>query len=270
MDQPTGTIINEGLINEQVAQDMILYDAEGNPISVTTILAGTPNQKGCLNVMLYDQLGNIIGASNPLVMSVIQQYTLISNVNPLAADKVTTADTNVHTITQAGICAVRRSGLFWPSVLRRCLTACFAAVRYRCASTCSSVTIFFCEVCSVVLFQMRPCLYPSLRGRPRTVKYVRARANPPDTDKIYSIVLRDSQPLHNRVTPGRMGQVNGKSRAGMEPQGIRSPPGRRINTVTWSICFSVLCSCVLHLMAWAEDRATVGTDPSAAAGLEEE
>ena len=87
MDQPTGTIINEGLINEQVAQDMILYDAEGNPISVTTILAGTPNQKGCLNVMLYDQLGNIIGASNPLVMSVIQQYTLISNVNPLAADR---------------------------------------------------------------------------------------------------------------------------------------------------------------------------------------
>jgi len=35
---------------------------------------------------------------------------------------------------------------------------------------------FICEVCSVVLFCMRPCLNPSLRGRPRTVGRVRARA----------------------------------------------------------------------------------------------
>ena len=42
----------------------------------------------------------------------------------------------------------------------------------------------------------------------------------PDTDKIYSIVLRDSSPLHNQVTPGREGQVKGTHRAGAEPQGF--------------------------------------------------
>ena len=35
---------------------------------------------------------------------------------------------------------------------------------------------FVCEVCSVVLFCMRPCLNPSLRGRPRTIGRIRARA----------------------------------------------------------------------------------------------
>ena len=51
---------------------------------------------------------------------------------------------------------------------------------------------FFREVCSVVLFYMRPCLNPSLRGRPRTVITSALGRNWPDTDKIYSIVLRDS------------------------------------------------------------------------------
>jgi hypothetical protein len=55
----------------------------------------------------------------------------------------------------------------------------FAAI--RCYSLLARVDLFPCcdllrEVSSVVLFNVRPCLYPSLRGRPRTVGCVRARA----------------------------------------------------------------------------------------------
>jgi hypothetical protein len=73
-----------------------------------------------------------------------------------------------------------------------------------------------------------------------------------------------------RITPDRNGQVKGTHRAGWEPQGF-ARPGRRINTVTRIERY-------LRGLVWdailqqpdAEDRATVGTDPSAASGLEEE
>ncbi len=78
-----------------------------------------------------------------------------------------------------------------------------------------------CEVCSVVLFCMRPCLNPSLRGRPRTVGRVRARA-PERPTPIKSLRSSCGTPSRSiiRITPGRNGQVKGTHRAGREPQGF--------------------------------------------------
>jgi hypothetical protein len=56
--------------------------------------------------------------------------------------------------------------------------ACGSSARLSCASVSDSLPCYDlrCEVSSVVLFLMRPCLNPSLRGRPRTARHVRARA----------------------------------------------------------------------------------------------
>ena len=119
------------------------------------------------------------------------------------------------------ICAVRQDGLFGYALVCNCSLCC--CCRYRFVSTRSRVTIFIREVCSVVLFKMRPCLYPSLRGLPRTVRYVRARANSPDTDKIYSIVLRDSNPLHNQDYAWRQWSGQGDTSSWQGAEGIRAP-----------------------------------------------
>lgn len=131
------------------------------------------------------------------------------------------------------------------------------------------VTIFLREVCSVVLFKVRPCLNPSLRGRPRTVGSVRARAQvrPTPIKSLRSSCGTRSRSII-RNTPGREGRVKGTHRAGSQAAGIRTPR-RRINTVTRVDASSCGLACYTSA-TWAEDRATVGTDPSAAPGLEEE
>ena len=93
---------------------------------------------------------------------------------------------------------------------------------------------FVCEVCAVVLFCMRPCRYPSLRGRPRTGGSVRARAQVRPTP-IKS--LRSSCGTRSRstisFTPGR----EARSRGHIELAGSRRDSRarrRRINTVTGS------------------------------------
>jgi len=152
-----------------------------------------------------------------------------------------------------------------------CLLARSAVVRYQLASIRYRVTIFFREVCSVVLFNVRPCLYPSLRGRPRTVGCVRARA-PMRPTLIISIRSPCGTPSRSIIvfTPGHKGQVNGTSRAGREPQGFarRQAANQHRHMVERFLRFLVLCATLEE--PDAEDRATVGTDPSAAPGLEEE
>ena len=130
---------------------------------------------------------------------------------------------------------------------------------------------FICGVCSVVLFNVRPCLYPSLRGRPRTVSSVRARTqSASDTDKIYSIVLRDSKPLYNQQNAWPFCQVQGTHRADREPQGFARPQAanQHRHIVERFLRFLVLDARLQE--PDAEDRATVGTDPSATSGLGEE
>ena len=91
-----------------------------------------------------------------------------------------------------------------------------------------------CEVSSVVLFFMRPCLYPSLRGRPRTVGRVRARA-PERPTPIKSVRSSCGTPRRSiiAITPGR----EARSRGHIELAGSRRDSRarrRRINTVTGS------------------------------------
>jgi hypothetical protein len=117
------------------------------------------------------------------------------------------------------------------------------------------------EVCSVVLFCMRPCLNPSLRGRPRTVVHVRARALQRPTP-IKSIRSSCGTPRRSiiRNTPGHTARSRGhielaKSRRdSLAIRGESTPSHSRI-------CFSqeVLVRATLQV-TWAEDRATVGTE----------
>ncbi len=154
----------------------------------------------------------------------------------------------------------------------RVLFARFAVAFRRRSSTCFPRYDLPCEVYSVVLFNVRPCLYPSLRGRPRTVALrPRSGAEAPDTDKIYSIILRNPSPLHNQfhAGPRRPGQGDASSWQGAA--GIRRPSGGESTLSQESLWFlrCVVVDATLQ-QPYAEDRATVGTDPSAASGLEEE
>jgi hypothetical protein len=102
------------------------------------------------------------------------------------------------------------------------------------------------EVCSVVLFNVRPCLYPSLRGRPRSVKRIRARARERPTP-IKSVRSSCGTPRRSiiRNTPGRYGQVQGTPRAGVEPQGFARRSGESTPSQE-SICFHPSCSLALY------------------------
>jgi hypothetical protein len=69
---------------------------------------------------------------------------------------------------------------------------------------------FVCEVCSVVLFYLRPCLNPSLRGRPRTVVHrPRSGATRPTPIKL----IRPSCGTPRRsiigITPGHRARSRG-------------------------------------------------------------
>jgi hypothetical protein len=92
----------------------------------------------------------------------------------------------------------------------------------------------------------------------------------PDTDKICPIVLRDSSPLHNQDYAWPTGQVKGTRRAGREPQGFAryngesTPSQKPIGFLRHVVANGILG------VPDAEDRATVGTDPSTAPGLGEE
>jgi len=101
--------------------------------------------------------------------------------------------------------------------------------------------------------------------------YPRSGVRVPDTDEIDSTVLRYSSPLHNRIHAGPKGPGPGDTSSWRGAAGIRSRPARRINTVTKVALLSPMgFSSCYTCVTWAEDRATVGTDPSAAPGLEEE
>jgi hypothetical protein len=102
--------------------------------------------------------------------------------------------------------------------LRSCLAA-RSAVCCRYDSTCYRVTISsarsirsFFSVCD------RASTRPFVDARGPFITSALGR-DPPDTDKISSIVLRDSSPLHNREYAWPEGQVQGTHRAGTEPQG---------------------------------------------------
>jgi hypothetical protein len=98
----------------------------------------------------------------------------------------------------------------------------------------------------------------------------RSDASAPDTDKICSIVLRAPRRSTIRNTPGPRTRSRGHLELAWSRRDSRALQ-RRINTVTWSKAFLAPCGFRWYTSAtWAEDRATVGTDPSAAPGLEEE
>lgn len=81
---------------------------------------------------------------------------------------------------------------------------------------------FICEVSSVVLFCFAtvPQTVPSWTPADRYFVASALGRAPPDTDKICSIVLRDSAPLHNQDFAWPEDQVKGTRRAGWEPQGF--------------------------------------------------
>ena len=73
-----------------------------------------------------------------------------------------------------------------------------------------------------------------------------------------------------RITPGRKGQVKGTHRAGREPQ-VFAPEGdanQHRHMVERFLRFLIWDATLIK--PDAEDRTTVGTEPSAAPGLEEE
>ena len=85
--------------------------------------------------------------------------------------------------------------------------------------------------------------------------------DPPDTDKICSIVLRDSLSLHNQgnAWPIRPGQ--GESSSWHGAAGIQ-PPRRRINTVTKVDLFSpMLLSSTVYLMNLGGGQGNGGNRP---------
>ena len=138
-----------------------------------------------------------------------------------------------------------------PGILRWCrvVTDRFGLVLVRTSSTCSRATIFLREVISVVLVCLRPCLNPSLRGRPRTVGLrPRSGARSPDTDKIYAIVPRDSSPLHNQFHAWPEGPGPGDISSWHGAAGIRTPEGGESTPSQKSNAFSVLGLGVLCFM----------------------
>ena len=64
----------------------------------------------------------------------------------------------------------------------------------------------------------------------------------PDTDKICSIVLRDSSPLHNQEHAWPNGQVKGTPRAGREPQGFARREAANQHRHKSRLVFSVMGS----------------------------
>ena len=84
---------------------------------------------------------------------------------------------------------------------------------------------FICEVSSVVLFCFAtvPQTVPSWTPADRYLVTSALGRDPPDTDKICSIVLRDSSPLHNQeyAWPDRPGP--GDTSSWREPQGFARP-----------------------------------------------
>ena len=160
------------------------------------------------------------------------------------------------------IFAVRQNGLFAARVVEL-LASLLCAIRL--ASTRHRVPICFREVYSVVLVNVRPCLYPSLRGRPRTVLYVRARATLARHRVINSIVLRAPGRSIIVYTPGQGGRGPGVGSSWQGAAGIRSPEGGESTLSQKSKGVSAGCVVDATLQVPdAEDRATVGTDPSAA------
>jgi hypothetical protein len=146
-----------------------------------------------------------------------------------------------------------------------CWLVCSALVWCGCSSTFRRVTISsarslrsffsFCDRAST-----RP--FVDARGPYGTSALGR---DSPDTDKISSIVLRDSSSLHNREHAWPKDQVKGTHRAGREPQGFAHLKASESTPSQKSIGFlrhGVMDGIIEE--PDAEDRATVGTDPSAA------
>ena len=104
--------------------------------------------------------------------------------------------------------------------LASCWTVCFVLVSCKCSSTCYRVTNSSARsVRSFFSACDRASTRPFVDARGPFVASALGR-DPPDTDKIFSIVLRDSSPLHNRDSAWAKDQVKGTHRAGVEPQGF--------------------------------------------------
>ena len=126
------------------------------------------------------------------------------------------------------------------------------------------------EVCSVVLVSAcdRASTRPFVDARGALTRPRSGDNRPTPIKSIRSSCGAPSRSIISR-TPGRDDQVHGTIRAGREPQGFarqggKSTPSQSREDAPFSGRGCYTC------VTWAEDRATVGTDPSAAPGLEEE
>jgi hypothetical protein len=109
-------------------------------------------------------------------------------------------------------------------VIGSCWAACLVVVSYQSASTCRGrVTTSSARSLRSFFSVLRPCLKPSLRGRPRiVVASLRPRSGAIRPTPIKSVRSSCGTPRRSiiRNTPGQIGQVKGTRRAGMEPQGF--------------------------------------------------
>jgi hypothetical protein len=142
-------------------------------------------------------------------------------------------------------------------------------VRFWRCSTCSCVTTSPARsVRSFFSKRDRASTRPFVDAR-GPVRDVRARAQYRPTP-IMSIRSSCGTPRRSTIsfTPGHSGQVQGTHRAGRDPQGFACRKGSESTQSQKPKGFPPR-GCYIS-GTWAEDRATVGTDPSAAPGLEEE
>jgi hypothetical protein len=140
-------------------------------------------------------------------------------------------------------CVCRRSA--WSAiadffVISSCWTACFVVVSYQSSSTCCCrVTTSSARSLRSFFSVLRPCLKPSLRGRPRTVAWLRPRSGAIRPTPIKSVRSSCGTPRRSiiRIPPG----PRARSRGHVELTGSRRDSHaaeRRINTVTKVDLFS--------------------------------